>query len=256
MAEDSTTRKSQLKSLSTLILHIDKQYQRRLGRIRTIPNCWVAEEERILWLKVEIEGDTIPMAIQQLPAKGRFWADEATRLFPIGGLTPVAQLPDLNWLPIASFIAIELPVAALPAQVAELFSIHLIRSVEPKEANFLLLSWDLWKDYALATSNIRLKPLSFAVSDEKKAIVYGNPLPPLPGQLFWQKERILLPAGWDFEYSIVAEILSSTQLKGKNGLLLSEADQLSKLPSTKDFINASRSGIRNTEEHLKTLLSP
>lgn len=216
----------------------------------------MAEDEPILWLKLEIEGDIIPVAIQQLPATGRYWVDEAARLFPVGGLTPVAQLPDLDWLPIASFIAIELPVAALPAQTTEIESIKLIRSEEPKEANFLLLPWDRWKDYALAASNIRLKPLSYAVSDERLVIVHGTPLPPLPGQLFWQKEQILLPAGWDVEYPIVAEILSVTQLKEKSGLLLYQTEQLSELPPTKKFVKTSRSSIRKTEEHLKTLLSP
>lgn len=256
MAEDFTTRKSQLKGLSTLILHISKKYLHQLGNIRNIPNCWAAAEEDLLWLKFELEAGVIPLAVEQLPAKARYWVDEEGRLFPMQGLTPVAKIPALDWSPIATFIPLELPIAALPAEVTERVSIRLIRSKEVKKANFLLLPWKRWKEYALAASNIRLKPLTFAVSEQGEAVVHGKPLPPLPGQLFWQTEQVLLPAGWDFEYPIIAEILANTHTRKKNTLLLYQAEKLEELPAQEGFIQASRSAIRKTEEHLKTLLSP
>ena len=187
---------------------------------------------------------------------GRFRVNQNGNLFPLEGLTPVAKMPDLNWLPVASFIEVELPIAALPAETTERVSVKLTRSTTMKEANFLLLPWNLWQEYALATSNIRLKPLTFAVSEQGEVVVYGKPLPPLPGQLFWQTEQILLPAGWAFEYPLIAEILTSTYLKKKNKLLLYQPERLAELPARESFIQASRSAIRKTEEHLKTLPSP
>lgn len=240
----------------TLILHIEKRYLKQLGNIRVLPNCWIAEDEEKIWLKSEIEGGVTPLAIQQLPAMRRFRVDEKGSLFPLKGLTPVGKMPTLNWLPIASFVTVDLPVAALPAQIQDTVTAKLIRSKEMEEANFLLLPWKLWQEYALATSNIRLKPLTFAVSEQGEVVVYGKPLPPLPGRLFWQTKQILLPAGWAFEYPIIAEILTSTHLKKKNTLLLYQAEGLAELPAKEDFMQASRSAIRKTEEHLKTLLSP
>ena len=83
--------------------------------------------------------------------------------------------------------------------------------------------------------------------------MYGKPLPPLPGQLFWQAKQILLPAGWAFEYAILTEILSSTHIKGKNGLLLYRTEQLAELPAIEHFVKASRAAIRLTNEQLKTI---
>ena len=114
--------------------------------------------------------------------------------------------------------------------------------------------WKLWQDYALATSNIRLEPLSFAVSEQAEVMVYGNPLPSLPGRLFWQTKQVLLPAGWNFEYPIIAEILSSNHFKGKPGLLLYTSKQLSVMPPIEQFVKASRSAIRKTQEHLNKIV--
>ncbi len=225
-----------------------------MGSLRTFPKCWVAEDQETYWLKSEIGDGSPPLALQQLPAKGRYWIDEDHRLFPIEGLTPIATLPTLEWTPIASFVSIELPIAALPAQVTEKVSVQLIRSTEQQEANFLLLPWQLWQDYALATSNIRLKPLSFAVSQEAQVMVYGRPIPSLPGQLFWQTQQVLLPAGWKFKYSIIAGVLSSAYLKGKSGLLLYTSEQLFILPPIEQFVEASRSAIRKTKEHLNKIV--
>ncbi|MBX2877470.1 MAG: hypothetical protein KTR30_35450 [Saprospiraceae bacterium] len=240
--------------MSILILHIEKKYSQQLGNIRGLPNCWIAEDEEKIWLKSEVEKGAIPMALQQLPAEGRFWVDESDRLFPVKGLTPVAKVPALDWLPVASFVSIEMPLAALPAKVTERISVNLVRSKDVKAANFLLLPWKLWQEYALAASNIRLKPLFFAVSEQAQLMVYGKPLPPLPGQLFWQTQQVLLPAGWDFEYPIMAEIISSTHVKEKGGLLLYQAEQLSELPPVDQFVQASRSAVRKTEKHFKNLV--
>ena len=238
--------------MSIRIFHIEKRFQKHLGQVRHLAGCWVAEQEDFLWLKYQWGKGEIPLALQQLPAKARYRLEEEGWLFPVQGLTPIGKLPKLDWLPIAAFVTVELPTAALPGVVKEPSPANLIRSEQLKESHYLLLSWKRWKEYALQASNLRLAPLSFAVSARQEALIYGYPLPPLPGQLFWEEYRILLPAGWAFEHAIMAQILSVTQLEGKEEILLyplkNECERLART----DFQPASRSAIRNTQKYLET----
>jgi len=236
------------------IFHIDKNYQKQIGQIRHLPGCWIAESNETFWLKIEKPSTGFPLSVEQIPAKARYRL-EHDLLFPLKGSTPVGKLPEMEWQPITSFMTVELPTPALPGSIKKQIQVKLIRTENPKDAPFMLIPWENWKNYALQASNIRLQTLSFAVSAKQDVIVRGNPLPPLPGLLFWQNQQTLLPAGWNFEHSILAEILSINYLKGKEEWLLIRSEQEWERIKKKNFIQASRSAIRKTQVYLDKMIS-
>lgn len=238
--------------MPTCICEIDKKNQRFLGQIRYLDQCWVAEDNQRLWLKLAFQTGDLPLAVQQIPVEGRYLLDDQDRLFPFEGVTPVKELPTLFWHPIASYLSVEVPIAALPGIVAEQLSIELIRSEKVETGHFLLLSWEMWQDYALQTTQIRLAPLTFAVSNQKEVLVSGSPLPALPGQLYWQDHQVLLPAGRTFKLSLMAELLSDTYAKEKDKFLLFRSDHLCEIIAAKDFQKVSRSAVRRTQIYLNT----
>ena len=237
------------------IFHIDKSYQKQIGQIRHLPGCWIAETTEEFWLRLERPQNEFPLVLEQIPAKARYQLRDQNLLFPHQGSTPIGKLPELNWQPIAAFMTVELPTAALPGNVEKQIPVKLIRTEEPKDTPFMLLSWKIWRHYALQASNIRLQALSFAVSAQERVIVMGKPLPPLPGQLFWQNQQILLPAGWNFEHTLLAEVLSINYLNGKEEWLLIRSEQEWETIKKKNFIQASRSAVRKTQVYLDNMIN-
>lgn len=236
------------------IFHIDKSHRKQIGQIRHLLGCWIAETREEFWLRIEKPQDEFPLAVKQIPAKAKYRLEDDL-LFPLEGYTPIGKLPQMEWQPIASFMTVELPTAALPGNIEKQIPVKLIRTEEPKDTPFMLMSWENWRNYALQASNIRLQTLSFAVSVKQDVIVKGLPLPPMPGLLFWQNQQILLPAGWNFEHTILAEIFSINYLNGKEEWLLIRSEQEWERIKKKNFINASRSAIRKTQVHLDNMIS-
>lgn len=236
------------------IFHIDKSYQRQLGQIRHLSDCWIVETDATFWLKIERPQNEFPLVVEQIPTTAKYRLEDQILLFPIKGSTPVGKLPEMDWQPIASFMPVELPTAALPGSVDQQIPVKLIRTEAPKETPFMLLSWQSWVRYALQTSNIRLKPLSFAVSAQQEVLVQGEPLPALPGLTFWQNQQVLLPAGWNFEHPVLAEILSNNYLNGKEEWLLLRSEQAWERIKKKNFIQTSRSAVRKTQAHLDNMI--
>ena len=90
---------------------------------------------------------------------------------------------------------------------------RLVRSHHEREPNMLLTSLALWADFADTAPHWRLDALSFVVSDTRQVLVRGRPLPPIPGEHWVERERICVPAGWDWtpalSPSVCRELLGS-----------------------------------------------
>ena len=71
------------------------------------------------------------------------------------------------------------------------------RGGEPKAANALLVQFDVLRRFALNKSVLRLKPLRYALSDDR-AFVTGAPLPPLPGARYHLADAVAMPLGYEF----------------------------------------------------------
>jgi hypothetical protein len=115
----------------------------------------------------------------------------------------------------------------------------------------LLTSFEAWRTYAEAAPEIRLRGLRFAVSAERQVLLLGAPLPPLPGQEYWQQAGLLLPAGYDLEVPLLAPLLTSRLTSDSEALVLFTAEGGWALVPMAHLVPATRSAVRLTAESFR-----
>ena len=208
------------------ILVLDAAYHPALSTVRDQPN-WLAATDATgaLWLRGGLAAtNPLPLPIRQLPASAAYVADAQGRLFPRGSRTPTGRLPALNWQPLAEFLPLEMPTAALPGELPTPVPVQLVPTRQPRPGAALLATLAAWVAYAETAPAVRLAPLRFAASGRGQVLLLGAPLPPLPGQEYWQTESLLLPAGYELALPLMARLLTDKlQLAGRSLLLFGRA---------------------------------
>lgn len=228
------------------ILVLSKKDRLSLGQLRSIPNLRAATDGELIWLRGIPAYGTIDLIIKQIPAQRSYTLDEDNYLFPLNALTPTGKLKKLDWQNITSFLPIELPVAALPAQTDLQYPISLVKAKQTVEGTALLSDLEILKKYAEQAPAIRLQQMRFAVSEYDKVLMIGTPLLPIPGKEYWRRGNILLPSGYDFEFPLFADLIQSKLAPEKElFLLFDEKGDWEKIPFI-DFKQGTRSAIRLT----------
>ncbi len=230
-----------------LIFTLHKKDKDALGAVRCMDDLKVATDENNIWLRGLYDNAAVDKSIQLLPTQHSYYLDENNLLFSPGGLTPVATLPLLEWLPVAAFINIEIPVAALPGQLDQLATISIVPSAKNKKGDALLTTLEQWKLYATKAPAIRLTPLQFAVSQNSSVLIVGNPLPAIPGKELWMTDNILLPNGYDFEIPLAVSFINEKLNAQKDAVLLFDTDGTYEKIDLAVFAKAKRSAVRLTQ---------
>ncbi|WP_373550305.1 hypothetical protein [Haliscomenobacter sp.] len=215
-----------------------------LAAVRCWPGLYAAETETEVWLRCPLLHADLDQPLRALPAMHTYRQDAQGLLFPLSGSTPVSKLPALDWLPMQQFIPIELPGSALPAQLTQQYALRLLPSMEYHSGAALKLKLDDWQTYADTAPEIRLSALRFALSAAGDVLVMGEPLPPLPGEEYWLRESILLPAAYDLEWPLLAQLFNQQEnSKGMHFLLFEKDGNWQKIEK-QCFVPATRAGIR------------
>src|SRR5438477_10310391 len=94
------------------ILKLEEKDKDSLGSVRCMDGLMAAEESPYIWLKGDNALLNTDINLKQLPVKTTFLTDDYNNLFIPGKLTPVDKLKELDWVPIANFIAVEAAPAA------------------------------------------------------------------------------------------------------------------------------------------------
>jgi len=226
------------------VLVLQKSDLTQLGKIR----CWlgmqIAQNGQELWLRCPMRKAELDEALRRLPALYTYREDAQGLLFQAGRSTPSSRLPLLNWVPLTEYLPVELPVAALPAHLPTPHLLQLLPTAEVQDSVALKISLEQWQLYAETAPAIRMECLRFALSGAGEVLVMGEPLPPIPGQEYWLQESILLPAGYDFEWAIVAQLLQMREnSEGKYYLVFNHEGNWQKIEK-QYFVPATRAGIR------------
>ena len=143
-------------------------------------------------------------------------------------------------------IPVELPGSALPAQLTQQYVLKLLHSVEYHPGAALKVKLADWQAYAETAPEIRLAALRFALSAAGDVLVMGEPLPPLPGVEYWLRDSILLPAAYDLEWPLVAQLFNQREnSKGGYFFLFEKEGNWQKIEK-RCFVPATRAGIRRS----------
>ena len=231
----------------TPVLVLDAAYRAALGAVRDQPG-WLAATDAAgaLWLRGPVAAGPLPLALRQLPARAAYQADAQGRLFPQGARTPTGRLPALGWQPLAEFLPLEMPTAALPGQPPAPLPVQLVPARQLRPGTALLTTLAAWVAYAETAPMARLAALRFTASERGQVLLVGTPLPPLPGQEYWQTESLLLPAGRELALPLAARLLTDKlALAGTSLLLFDEAGHYEVL-ALSDLHPATRAAVRLT----------
>ena len=228
------------------LLKLDIKNKESLGAVRCMEGLQAAEEGNCIWIRGINALLEMDKELLRLPATNTFIIDEENNLFLPGGLTPVAILKPLEWTSLTGFITVEAPTAALPGKTNDKVKLKIIPSAIVRKGAAILTTLDVWKQYAETASETRLFATRFAVSEKNKVLIMGDPLPSLPGIEYWQTGNVLLPAGYDFEFSIMEEFVNKKLNENKSSVILFDKDGSWQKIDKSFFVISKRSAIRLT----------
>ncbi len=233
------------KDLVLVLLEKDKYY---LSDIRLYSNVQVATNNNLVWVKGIISDQENDTQIKKIPFKNIYTIDKDSNLFNLGSLTPIDKLKVLDWITIDKFINLEFPSSLMAGRVKETHHVKLIKSDKVQTGNAMITDFEIWNNYAQNASEIRLNKLIFAVSKSNQVIIIGQPLPPIQGLEYWLNNDLLIPAGYDFEIPILANLIfEKLNIKNSSYILFDTNNQWQKI-FKENFVNASRSAIRLTSQ--------
>ncbi len=190
-------------------LSLPVQHKEYLGAIHHWQNVKIGFEEKTVWLKdlTAVQIDSIKL--KTIPYKELYYAS-GSQLFLQGSLLPARTIPALLWTPVERGLAIQLP----PFNhnyfgINNKIEIRLCHCSAEKEAFALLVNSSTLQSYVEGAAAIRLNLLSWVIVDDSTALVFGVPLLPLPGEVYWRSGNFLFPAGCNLELPLLAETLQN-----------------------------------------------
>ena len=233
--------------MKELIIVLSVADKAALGTVRCLPGLQAAEEAGFIWVRGIAVNDEIDLRIRQLPGLHTYTLDADDNLFPPRGLTPVGKLQPMNWVPLSTYSTVTLPVSALPGKIGQQLPVKLVSSQRSQKGNALLTDLHTWKAYGETAPLVRLQQTRFAVSEENKVLIIGEPLPALPGKEYVLLNTLLIPCGFEFDPPVISSLIGSQFNPGNDSFLLFDTDSTWDEIPKDAFVQSTRSAIRLTE---------
>jgi MoxR-vWA-beta-propeller ternary system domain bpX2 len=200
MAEDSSDNLVYLLELGT-------KYKDFLGQIRHWNNLKMATDANSIWIKDFMPGQLESIELKSIPF-AKLYVSKDNLLFPRGSLVPGRKMPGFLWTPLERALPVELTGFNHNFfGINQQQSIQLSISDNVQKASVLLVDKRLAHDYIINAPAIRLQQLQWTLVNREQAFFFGEPLLPLNGQAFWQKDNFIFPMGYDLEFPLLSDII-------------------------------------------------
>ena len=221
-----------------------------LAAIRLIPGIEVSEIDGTIWLRGQRGDEKLGAKLSALPATARYEWLASNQLRRIEERIPSHRFPAVQWQRLDAWLQVEMPIAAVPAELPRPIPLRLVRSTDEKDPELLLARLDDLARFAATAARVRLEPLQFAANGNGDALVRGRPLPPVPGKRFVIHDAVAVPAGFSWEPAVSSEVLARRfGVSGDALILWNEDGTITRLHS-EQFVALSRSAIRATQQAL------
>lgn len=202
------------------MLAISKELTGDLGGIRHWNNLKMGIEGDTVWVKDFTLAQITSPEVKTIPFKSVYAARD-NKLFPQGSLLPERNEPALLWTPIDRGLPVRFP--SLNHHffgLQEQLPIRLMASEANYPAFALMAGMEDLRLYITTAPRVRLQHLGWTILDEKMALIFGVPLVPVRGAVYWQKNDFLLPAGYDFELPFLDKMVrEKVNPNGENWVL-------------------------------------
>jgi hypothetical protein len=177
-----------------------------LGPLRLIPGILVLVDEESIWIRGDGSDESIDLPLRKLPA-ARFHIVDENKLLEPGKRIPRGVLPVGEWVAIADWLQPVAQTAALPGTAPAKTTLTWGFSDRVEEARILRTDPETFRAWALRVARVRLEGLRFAVSESGSVLIWGEPLPPIPGRRFVERDAVAWPCGMACEPAVDAKIL-------------------------------------------------
>lgn len=228
-------------------LAIDRATADDLGKVRHWSNLKVAFEDQRLWVKDLDYAQINSVEIKSLRSKSLYYEKEG-RLFPLSSLLPERITPALLWTPIDRAIKITLP--SLNHNffgLNESIALQVTTSDQEVEPHAMRVSLEILKHYVESAAAIRLNVIRWVKLNKTDALLIGKPFLPLPGDAYWQRKDMLIPAGYDFDLPILSDVVQKMINPARDRWVVWNTDASYFSIVKEDFQTLSRSSFRLTE---------
>jgi hypothetical protein len=155
-------------------------------------------------------------------------------------------------MPLSSWAATKPQPAALSGKPPAPATLHLVRVATELPATVLLTTARAFAAYAVAAPLVRLRHLRVAASSDGRAVLRGEPLPPLPGQRYAEHEGIAVPCGFGFSPALEPAVVRTLLDISPDDLALFHEDGSYERIDASSLTRASRGAARATLAALTT----
>ena len=232
------------------VIRLPEKHWQALAPFRIHPGLSILVHDDVLWVQGTTWDEKLDQQLRAIPHAERFFVLPDSQLMPMDQHVPSGHLPQGEWTPLQQWISIQLEPPALSGTLEHRVAVKLVRSSVAKSSNLLLTSLQAWHDYAITAPQLRLDQWSFAVNEQAQVLVWGAPCPPIRGQHFVEEQRIAVPVGWTWSPSVEVTILRKVLQVGADDLALLATDASWNRIAVDDFVRASRSAVRLSQERM------
>ncbi len=192
------------------------------------------------------DGDeALDLALRMLPGK-RYRVLADGQLVAEGQRVPRGWLPEAPWTPLAHWLHVKLPAAALPGRIGRRVALQLVRTTDEQRPTAMMTTLDAWTEYCTSAAEVRLRPLAFAVSDDRRVVITGAPLPPLPGDRFVVCDGVAIPCGFELQPRMSGPLLRGLLELDHGDVALFAADGTFERMAHDQWVAANRAAARAT----------
>jgi MoxR-vWA-beta-propeller ternary system protein len=215
--------------------------------LRLQPGVVVLESPEGLWLKGGQLSPELEILLRKLPDALLFDVDESGRLARPGARIPSGSLPQGHWTPITNFFTPVPQPAALGGAIDRRVPMRLVPIAGSQSPSVLITDWRTWSAYALEAPKLRLNPLRFALCEDRRVLVVGLPLPPLPGVRCYSRDDVAVPCGWGFSPQVDFTELRTLVGASDGDVIVFAPDGTCEVVPRECLVNASRAAVRATD---------
>ncbi len=191
--------------LTEYYLEIALDRKQDLAPLRTNPQLKLAFEENTIWVKGFSETEITCLEVRMIPFKTLYRALDG-KLFLLNSRLPDRSIPSVLWTPIARALPIQLPSFNHNYfGLQESISLTLEPSLQEQPVVGMFTTSTALLQYVEKAPAIRLERLTWVIVEKQSVFLLGQPILPLEGTVYWRKNDFLIPAGYDFDLTILVE---------------------------------------------------
>ena len=221
------------------------------GALRLRAGITVADEGGWVWLRGEDLDEALDLELRKFPGGVRHLVGPAGTVTQVGHRLPAGELPTpVRWLPLSTWLVPRPQPAALPGEPPSRAPLRLERIAAEAPPTVLVTTIDAFADYAGAAPIVRLRRLRVAAASDGRAVLWGEPLPPLPGGRYAEEQGIAVPCGFAFKPRLGAEVVHALLGLSADDLALLHEDGSYERIDASRFARASRGTARATRDAL------